>query len=476
MDTRDAARALRSRWLSDPVSFAREALGYQPWERQCEMLRACVQHPRVSIRSGHKVSKTRTAATIALWFWLLHQDARVIMTSASGRQVTEVLWREIQLLHQRARHPLGGELHEVPSRGLRHRDGRQVLGFTTNEPERMSGFSGANMLYIIDEASGVPEAIFEAIEGNRAGGARTIMLSNPTRLSGTFYESHTTKRAFWHTMQIASTETPNCTGAGPSIAGLADPEWIAEKGQEWGEESPSYRVRVLGEFPDQESNCIVPLSLVDRARDGWVKQGPRSPSHPLAIGVDVARFGGDETVIWPRRGPHAYEPVVVADMDSIQVADKVMEVVHLYRRPSEKPSVRVDVIGVGAGVVDQLQRHGKYVVVVPVNVAERSDDPERFYNLRAQLWFGLRDWLAEEGYLPSDSKLEGELVSVRYGFDSRGRIKVEPKDELRKRIGRSPDRADALALAVYNRAHASPAQLRRRVGTGSDAGRLGRMF
>ena len=315
-----------------------------------------------------------------------------------------------------------------PDAGLQFPDGREIVGFSTAEPERMSGISGANLLFIIDEASGVPEAIFEAIEGNRAGGARLMLFSNPTQTSGTFFDAFGTKREFWHPIHISSEETPNAHEGRVVIPGLATREWIDEKRREWGEASPLYQVRVRGDFPSQAENAIISLALVEDATARWADTPTEGT---LTLGVDVARFGDDETVIFPVRGRRALPPVIERKLDTVQVAGRVLEVARRLRTESERPIVRVDVIGVGAGVYDQLAQAPE-VDVHAVNVAESpsgTENQERFALLRDQMWFGLAAWLKEGGAIPDDPKLAAELVAPIYTFDVRGRIKVETKDK-----------------------------------------------
>ena len=342
-------------------------------------------------------------------------------------------------------------------------------------PEKMSGISGPNILYLLDEASGIPEPLFDAIEGNRAGGARMVMFSNPTRTSGTFYEAFGSKRQFWHRLRVSSAETPNVTHPhDPSkrIPGLATLDWLQEKKLEWGEGSPAYRVRVEGKFPDRGASSVIPLSLVDDAVER--REGTETDCHQLDIGVDVAHFGGDETVIFYRRGKYVFDPIVLSSMDTVEVANRVLKLAREKVRGSDrrKPRVKVDSIGVGAGVADQLSRHHADLSLVAVNVATKADDEDQYTNLRAQLWFGARDWLASGGTLPRDSKLEGELVAAEYSFDARGRYLVEKKDVMRSKLRRSPDRADAFALCVYT-GRAAPSRVGHATGAGSEASRLG---
>lgn len=375
------------------------------------------------------------------------------MTSSSGRQVKSILWKELQRVHREAPHALGGIVQKVPDAGYHFPDGREVIGFSTSEPEKMAGFSGPNILFILDEASGIDEPIFEAIEGNRAGGARIVLFSNPTRTSGTFYDAFNSKRELWHTLHVSSEETPNVCGDGPAIPGLATKGWVDEKRIEWGPhyaESPLYQVRVGGNFPTQGENAVIPLAFVELAASRWAET---VADGRLEIGVDVARFGDDETVIVLRRGLRVLGIEVRNGLDGPGVAAEVMALVRTHRRPGEvKPRVKVDVIGVGASAYDALAV-SKEIETLAVNVSESADrNPSEgpgYHRLRDQLWFALRDWLRDGGTFPPDGRLEAELVAPLYGFDSQGHVQVEPKSQIKKRLGRSPDRADGLALSVY---------------------------
>lgn len=450
------------RWRADPALFAREALSFEPWAKQRDIMRAVFTHPRVAVKSGHKTGKSRLAAGVALGFVSLYPGARVIMTSASARQIRSILWREIGLLLRGARLPLGTEMGRDPGTGIQFPDGREIVGFSTNEPERMAGISGANVLFIVDEASGVPEPIFEAIEGNRAGGARVLLLSNPTRLSGEFHAAFHAKRQFYRTFSVSSRSTPNATGVGKPRPGLATREWCEEKALEWGVESSLYQVRVDGEFPRQGANAVIALALVEEALERMraYLEEPFEPSRGLDLGVDPARYGDDQSAIAPVRGELAYAIRRARNLDGPELAGLVLDTVRELRQPGERVRIKVDVIGLGASCYDALNpKHNPAVKALGLEVyplaSSTAATSDGFANLRAQLCFALRDWL-RDGLLPGDGKLEAELVAVEYAFDARGRRTVTPKEELKLRLGRSPDGADALALAVYNPPTAKP--------------------
>ena len=436
----------------DPVEFCVKYLGFHPWTRQAEFLRAIADHPKVAVRSGHKVGKSTGAAALGLWWLYTHSRGKVIMTSPGHRQISEILWPEVIRLHRNARVPLAGIPSANPNGGLTLPDGRRLFGFATNETEKMGGFSGENLLFIVDEASGVEKMIFDAIEGNRAGGAREFLIGNPTKTSGVFFDAFTKDREEWKLVHVSSEESPNVTGIGTPVPGLATREWVDEKARSWGEENPLYQIRVRGNFPSQAENAVMGLALIEAAAKGW--RPPVFDDGPLELGVDPARFGVDETVIVARRGLYADMPIALRSMNGPDVAGKVMEVVRAHMAvdakgaPIEKPRVKVDVIGIGASVFDFLAQQ-KTIEAVPVNVGKSADD-DLHALLRDRLWFNCAEWLKEGGKLPPHDGLMAQLIAPTYSFTLTGKRKVQGKDEMKKAGGRSPDHADALNLAVFH--------------------------
>ena len=422
----------------------------EPWARQREILEAVARYPRVAVRSGHKIGKSNSAEIIAHWWSETRPDGWVIQTSSSGRQVKAILWEEFVKLYHRAKWKPGPPPAVDPGTGYRSSAGARVQGFATNEPERMAGFSGANLLFILDEASGIPEPIFEAVEGNRAGGARVVMFSNPTQTSGTFYDAFHSKRQFWHCIHVSSEESPNVLEGRAVVPGLAMADWVAEKKLEWGVESPLFQVRVRGNFPKQGSSAVVDLGLVEAAVERWKDPEAVLEDGPLELGVDPARFGDDESVIAPRRGQRILELRAFQGLDGVQLAGRVLEAIRELRRPGDPlPMVKVDAIGVGASCADQLRSFNhRELVLVEVNSSRSATDDDS-HRLRDQLWFGIADFLKEGGAIPPDDKLARDLLAPEYRFDSQGRRQVESKEETKKRLLRSPDRADAVALAIH---------------------------
>jgi hypothetical protein len=470
------ASALLARWSADPVVFAWEALGIRCWKRQRQMLRAMARHPNVAIRSGQKVSKTTTVVIFALWWLFTKADAKVFITSVDYRNVKTVFWGELRRVWRDARKPriaadgttipgveLGGEPALDPSTGYTLPDGRFIKGFTADKVEGWGGYSGPAMLFILDEASGIDQPTFEAIDGNRAGGGTLVMIGNPTEASGPFFDAFHSHRAHWFTMRISGTETPNCTGDEPAIPGLADPAHIAERKRRYGVESPFYTIRVLGDFAASSPDTIVPLGLVERAmrtKLPWVDHEIAIRDR-LVIGVDPARYGGDDTVVAARRGRRIFRLGVQNGTSTGDIVRLVVDAVRRWHRPIDLtlpmlPIVNIDSTGGwGAGAADSLrdltQENGHPLVeVVEVNSSETADDDEMYTNMRTQLLFGVRMFL-EEGpaHLTGDDEMAADLVATKYGSDARGRRKAESKDDVKKRLQRSPNKGDAVALCIY---------------------------
>lgn len=461
-------RATKGREVSaaakaDPVIAAREVFGLNVWSRQGEVLQAARDHERVSVRSGHKVSKTTSAAVLAWWFTFDEEgrpQARSIITAPTGRQVSEIVWREVVALHTRAakrgyRLPLPSTR---PGTGVRWGDGREIVGFTIDEgePEAIAGFSGAHILFILDEASGIDDRVFEALDGNAAAGARFFIISNPTRTSGAFYDSQQ-PGSDYKALRISSTESPNVTGEA-SIPGLATPEWVAKMREKYGAGSLFEAVRVFGEFPAGADDEVFGAALVREAMRRVLAPVEGQDREPLVCGLDVAEFGGDANVLAPRRGLRHRPLVRLGQGDSFAVAGQTLRALRKLRHPGERPRVNVDATGVGAGVVaalnaesftwdDEVFRPRTEVSVTAVKTGAGARDAKTYANLRAELHFLFKAHM-KDASLPDDRELDEDLRAPHYLLDRDGRILVEPKLKIRGRLGRSPDAGDAELLSI----------------------------
>lgn len=462
---RTERRATQGRPISaaarrDPAVFAREVFGLTVWSKQRDVLTAARDHDRVSVRSGHKVSKSTSAAVLAWWFTSDEHSrpaARAVITAPTGRQVAEIVWREITALHTRAAkrgyklpHP-----GKRPGTGVRWGDAREIVGFTISDdqPEAIAGFSGEWLLFILDEASGIDDRVFEALDGNAAAGARFFLISNPTRTSGAFYDSHQPGSEY-HPLHIDSCDSPNVTGEA-TIKGLATPQWVAKMERKYGAESLFCRVRIHGEFPGAADDEVIGAELTRAAQSREAPEG-----EDFEGGLDVAGFGGDENILALRRGFRGLPLIPIESGKSEEVAGRAIRAIRKVRRDRhERPKVRIDANGVGFGVWSLLVSDGfewdgerfaprDEVDAIGVNVGESASDSETYANLRAEAAFTLKEWLEAGGSLSPDELLDEELRAPQYALDRYNRILVEPKLKIRGRLGRSPDRADAVALAT----------------------------
>lgn len=464
------------KYAKDPVAFFREVLGVEPWDRQIEILEAVRDYPRVAVCSGHKIGKSTSVSGLALWFYASFSDARAIMSSTTSRQVDQILWRELRMLRARggrcvackAADPdailiprpcphsaiIDGEQGDLARTGLKSEDFREIVGFTAREAEAVAGISGRNLLYLMDEASGIPDEIFEAVEGNRAGGARIVLVGNGTRNEGEFFEAFNSKAHLYKTIRISSEETPNVARGTLFIPGLATREWIEEKKLEWGEDSPLYRVRVKGEHATFEEGKIFSLHAIGESEKRWPDT---LEAGRLYIGLDPAgpQGNGDESVFCVRRGMKQLHFRAFLGLDPDMHLMQLLGLIREYRLPNETAVVVVDAEGpIGKKTCNRFREYSEeHPTVFDLFTVRASDgakrDPKEYDRVRDELAANLEQWMRAGGAILEDVKLERELHCLEWTQRVNGKLKLTGKEEVRKAIGRSPDRYDALALSVW---------------------------
>lgn len=426
----------------DPVFFAREVLGVSLWSRQREIIRSVRDNPRTAVKSCHGSGKSFVSAVTLAWFLWCHPNSIVATTAPTYRQVEKVLWAEVRQLYRAARRrgfPLPGRLLGAE---VKLDDKWFAFGFSTDDPDRFQGLHADYILVILDEASGIHPDLWGGIEGVLAGGhARLLSIGNPTDPTSQFAREYASLPA-GAKFTISAFDTPNLKAGRSIYRGLIQPDWVEDKRRRWGERSPLWQARVLGDFPDQGTDTLFPLAWIERAQRRWAdaERGEKG------LGCDIARFGDDETVFVERDGERAHVLFCGSGLDTMDTAGRIMAEA---RRLDVVP--QVDVIGIGAGVVDRIREAG--MDCAAMNASERAADAEKFVNARAEWFWTLRERF-EEGRIaidPDDTELANELSQIKYKF-SAGRIQVEGKDEMKKRGLASPNRADALMLAFARRA------------------------
>jgi hypothetical protein len=493
-----------TKYQKDPVGFFRDILGVEPyasgdwgeWNRSVELIEAVRDYDRVAVKAGRKVSKSWTIAGIALWFYCSFPEARVIMTSTTAQQVERVLWLEISRLYSRSgkcvecklKDPNGtqiakpcphstqvdGDLGQLPHTGLKVKDVdrgdfREIFGFTSKQGEAVQGMSGTRMLYIIDEASGIPDFIYDAIEGNRAGGAKVILTGNPTQNSGEFYDAFHSKKldeknpesTGYKCITISSEESPNVLAGRKIIPGLAERTFIREREMEWGRESPLFIVHVLGEFAKHEEGCAFSLHAIKEAEDRWSET---RGAGRLCIGLDPAGASGegDDTVFTVRRGLKVSEPIVKLGLDEEAIRAELLRIIDSNKIGREVPIVTMDRTGsVGAIVYGTLSAHldtcernktpPPYELVGLRMQDKAQRQPGIYHSVRDELCASLEEMFRMGLAIYTDLKLEAELHVLTWTqHPSSGLYSITPKKEIKKKIKRSPDRCDSLQLACWD--------------------------
>ena len=437
----EVARLLNE-WREAPLRFVREALGADPEDWQAEALRRMAKpRARLAIRSGHGVGKSTLLAWLILWFGSTSADAKIGVTAPAAPQIEINLWPEIVKWHRAMDDcgPLAQYLAQqitIVQDVVKWSHGARCTARTArpDQPEALQGLHAEDAMVLVDEASGVPDAVFEASSGALSTpGAKVCLTGNPTRPSGYFYNAFHGARDFWSTMKVGQEDVR------PE---RVDRAFIAEAEALYGRDSNYYRVRVLGEFPTAADDTLIPLDLIEGAFNRDIVGTDRN----VVWGLDVARFGDDATALAIRRGNRMLEPVQVwRGLDTMQIAGRIVRLYEDTPRDLLPVQIAVDVIGIGAGVVDRLLE--LQYPAIGINVAESASISDRYLRLRDELWFAARDWLkGGDVSMARDDALAADLTAPTYSITSAGKLAVEPKAETKKRLGRSPDRADAFVM------------------------------
>lgn len=438
-DFRQAFQDFVEAYRDHPVLFVEEVLGAQPLDWQKEFLKAVAAgERRISVRAGHGVGKSCACSWLLLWHMLTRFPQKSICTAPTASQLFDALFAELKHWVNRLPEPLRETLDVYTDRivfkGAPESSFISARTSSAERPEALAGVHSEHVLLICDEASAIPEAVFESAAGSMSGHtASTILISNPTRNSGLFFRTHHQLSSDWRTMHVSCQNNP-----------LVSSDFVQQIATTYGENSNAFRVRVLGEFALRDDDSLIPAELVDAA---MIRDIALSGNEPIVYGVDVARFGDDRTVICKRQGN------VVLGFRHWSGEDLMGTVGRIVHEASmDKPAeILVDTIGLGGGVADRLRELGHNVR--DVNVSESVAMNQQAAKLRDELWLAAKAWLETRAVkLPKDDELRQELIGPTYAFTSNGKIKVEGKSEMKRRGMRSPDLADALCLTFAGHA------------------------
>lgn len=454
------AKLLYESCRNDPVFFANKILGVSLWEKQRQIAESVRDNDNTCVASGHGVGKTFISAVITLWFLFTHDHSRVITTAPTNRQVESILWAEIWNLYKNAKVPLGGRLLKT---ALHVEEKWFALGLSTDDPDRFQGHHAEHILLVMDEAPGIDAKIYEAARGILTSrGSKCLLIGNPTSPSGPFFDSF--KSPLWNSFHISCYDSPGISDP-DNFPNLTTMKWIEERKDEWGERSPMFISRVLGEFPEEGEDTLIPLSWCERAVARGNKQDKCKISEHVYLGLDVARYGTNKTVI-TRYVPNRVERIkAIQNRSTTEAVNLVIS--EAVSAGAKFQQVTTDDTGLGGGVTDRL-RELSYPVLA-VNFSQKPTDPMHFKSIRDEMYWYLRElFRSDEIAIPNNEALINQLSAIKYKIDPRkGRIEIETKDDMRKRGLVSPDESDSVCIAVWGaRRSKGSAGFRRRASSG----------
>ncbi len=441
-------------YSNHPVEFVEDIIGAKPDAAQAKILQSVADNQMTSVRSGHGVGKSTVEAWAVIWFMLTRPFPKIPCTAPTQHQLFDILWAEISKWLRHSQGLSSALIWTKEKLYLKdHPEEWFAVGRTASTADALQGFHAEHLLYIIDEAPGVSDKIFEPVLGSLSTpNAKLLMCGNPSQLSGFFYDSHHKNRANYQTFHIDGRSSSRVS-----------PEFVQAIIQMYGEDSDVFRVRVAGEFPLQADDIFIPLSLVERSI--MTEFAPRARPLQVHIGCDVARFGDDKTVIGYKVDEQVRFYKKRQGQDTMQTADDIVllgeKLVRRYQLAEPIP-VKVDDGGVGGGVVDRLRQLKRneperlwWLSVYPVIFGQRIKH-KYYYDSTTYMMAVVKKLLQPfnadgtpkpvELILPDDGDLVAQLSGRKYFLTENSRIRVESKKEMKKRNRPSPDEADCVLL------------------------------
>ncbi len=422
---------------NNPLDFAVNVLGVEPEPQQVEALKAITEHSHVAIRAAHDQGKTALLAWVGWWFLTTHFPCKIPVAANTQDQLRDVTWSEFmkwgRMLPEQVRQHYDIGLERITMKAAPEECFAVARTASKSNPEALQGFHSENLLFLLEEASGMEDIIFEIASGAMSSkNSHALMIGNPNRSTGYFARAFKENRELWHGLHWAWRHNP-----------WSDEHYPERMAAEYGDHSNVYRIRVLGDFPTSEDNAVIPLDLVE---DAIGRDVENTVFRAVVWGVDVARYGDDRCALVKRKGNWITErPRTWRQKDLMETVGMVAREYFETAEGSRPLAINVDVIGLGAGVVDRLRELG--LPVFGINVGETSMNPERFMRQRDELWWAARDYFHRRDVrIPDDPALVSDLCVPTYKLLSSGKIQVESKDDMKKRGVKSPDIADAFCL------------------------------
>lgn len=473
----DAFAAPPNPYVKDPVGWIEEKCGEHPWSIQAQILESIRDNRYTVVPSCHDSGKSWLASRAMAWWGDVHPlgEAFIVSTAPTTHQVDAILWRELRRAHAMAGLP--GRITLDSKWRVDAVSTDELIGYGRKpqdyNPDAFQGIHQRYVLIIIDEANAVPKVLFDAVDTLATNAnARVLAIGNPDNPASHF--AHICKPGSgWNQIQISAFDTPNFTGEYVPQAvreQLLSPEWVEERKKRWGIRSPLYVSKVLGQFPKMSGDALIQPDWIEEAQKRNINYDKKNYG---TLGADIARYGDDETVVVRNRDGHCRVEMTSHLMPTTETAGH-LKLAIMRVPPDAAPDINpldqatgvVDEVGVGGGVVDIL--HEQNVSIVPFNGGWAAEDSDHFFNARAEAFWQMREEF-EKGAMdidPDDMDLAAELGNLKWSVDSKGRIKMETKDEYRDRTkASSPNRADALCYATLRRAYVPDVASHRMGGT-----------
>ena len=423
----------------DPSFFLRFVLGCDPYEKQHQIIEAVRDHRRVAVVGCNGSGKDWMSGRIMLWWQSVYYPAITVVVGPTHRQVSDIVWKEARSAFRESRFPLGGYMKQTAR--WETDDRHYAIGLSTDNDMNLQGFHSPNLLVIVTEAHNVDQDHIEAVK--RLNPSRMLLTGNAFASGGEFFEAFHGGSELYKGIEISAYDTPNIITGEDIIPGVVNAQQVAERKQEWGEESAMYIASVLGRFPDNLDDAIVPRARLVDAVDRELE-----PVGPAILACDVARFGADRTVVYRRQGPVCRLVWRTQGRDTQEVAGRLKI---MAEDDPEVDTIIVDDTGLGGGVTDRLNeeqpRNGE-VRIVAFNGGEKATRSDRYVNRMAEAWMELGEAFREGNIdIDDNPSVISQLSSRRFTIQGDRRIKLESKEEYKKRsTGGSPDDADALAM------------------------------
>jgi phage terminase large subunit len=438
-----AASKLRE-WRENPVSMVRELFRAEPDEWQRDLLMAFPKHNRLAGMACKGPGKTAGLAWMGWNFLLTRPHSKVPCTSITGDNLADGLWSEFSAWHKRS--PLlqrsfvwtKTRIHQVDNPETWFASARSWSkdADATQQANTLAGVHADYVCFLIDESSDIPDGVVAAAEGALTSGKETklVIMGNATRTSGPLYRAFTTDRRMWFLVKI--TGDPDDPKRSPRI----NVEEARKQIEKYGRDSYIVKVNILGEFPDRQADKLLGAAQVAEAMERGVPPAVFQRQAKV-MGLDVARFGDDDASISMRQGLASFPFKQFHGLDNVELAEAAMKLANKW----DADHLFVDGTGNGSGVCDTLKHRG-FKRFSEIHFGMRATDPLKFENRRAEMHWEAAEWVKGGGALPKDPLLSEELCAPIFWYDKRQRICLESKEDIKSRLGRSPDRADAFVL------------------------------